>query len=210
MDLTKPIVCENPANNHEEYLTGAVDREARARLKSQRPVCLWLTGLSGAGKSTLAELIEQRLYALGYHSYVLDGDRLRSGLCADLGFSDAARIEQARRTRETARLMVDAGLIVIVATISPFRSERLKTRHAFLPGAFLEIYIDTPLSICEARDAKGLYRKARAGQISDFTGISSPYEPPSDPELTIYGGREHPGVSADRVLNEMRKLQIIL
>ncbi|QIK37917.1 adenylyl-sulfate kinase [Caldichromatium japonicum] len=162
-----------------------VDRLSRARLKHQTPCCLWFTGLSGSGKSTLANLLDQRLHALGRHTYVLDGDNVRHGLNRDLGFTEADRVENIRRVAEVAKLMVDAGLIVLVSFISPFRSERQMARTLFSPGEFIEIYVDTPLEECERRDVKGLYAKARAGLIKNFTGIDSPYEPPEAPELHL-------------------------
>lgn len=165
----------------------AVDKAARARLKGQRPRCLWFTGLSGSGKSTIANRVEQRLNAQGYHTYLLDGDNLRHGLNRDLGFTDEDRVENIRRVIEVARLMVDAGLIVLTAFISPFRAERRLARERFETGEFIEIYVDTPLAVCERRDPKGLYRKARAGQLPRFTGIDSPYEPPQAPELRLDG-----------------------
>ncbi len=162
-----------------------VDKPSRARLKNQTPCCLWFTGLSGSGKSTLASLLDQRLHALGRHTYVLDGDNVRHGLNRDLGFTEADRVENIRRVAEVAKLMVDAGLIVIVSFISPFRSERQMARELFAPGEFIEIYVDTPLEECERRDVKGLYAKARAGLIKNFTGIDSPYEPPELPEIHL-------------------------
>jgi bifunctional enzyme CysN/CysC len=162
-----------------------VTREARAALKLQRPRVLWFTGLSGSGKSTIANLVEKRLLALGRHSYLLDGDNLRHGLSRDLGFSDADRAENIRRVGEVARLMADAGLIVLTAFISPFRAEREMVRGLLPAGEFVEIFVDTPLAVAEARDEKGLYAKARAGLIPEFTGISSPYEPPLAPDIRI-------------------------
>ncbi len=153
-------------------------RLARAALKHQRPCVLWFTGLSGAGKSTIANTLEKRLHALGRHTYMLDGDNIRHGLNKDLGFTDADRVENIRRVAETARLFVDAGLIVMVSFISPFRSERRMARDLFGDGEFIEVFVDTPLALCELRDPKGLYRKARAGLIRNFTGIDSAYEPP--------------------------------
>jgi bifunctional enzyme CysN/CysC len=171
------------ANVHWQHLD--VDKQTRARGKGQRPRCLWFTGLSGAGKSTIANLVERRLSALGYHTYVLDGDNLRHGLNRDLGFTPEARVENVRRVAEVAHLMVDAGLIVLVCVISPFRSEREFARHLFSDEEFVEIFVDTPLEECERRDPKGLYRKARAGEISNFTGIDSPYEAPQTPEIHL-------------------------
>ena len=146
---------------------------------------VWLTGLSGAGKSTLANAVEKVLLAKGMHCYVLDGDNLRHGLNRDLGYSDADRAENIRRVGEVAKLMTDAGLIVLVALISPFRADRRRARELFDPGEFIEVHVSTPLEVCEQRDPKGLYRKARAGDLPDFTGISSPYEAPEAPQLEL-------------------------
>jgi bifunctional enzyme CysN/CysC len=162
-----------------------VNREARARQKGQQGRVVWLTGLSGSGKSTIANLVEKRLHAAGRHTYILDGDNVRHGLNRDLGFTDADRVENIRRVAEVARLMVDAGLIVLVSFISPFRAERRMARELFAEGEFLEVFVDTPLAVAEARDVKGLYKKARDGQLKNFTGIDSPYEPPEHPELHI-------------------------
>ena len=166
---------------HHTHCT-AVDR---ARIKQQRPVCIWLTGLSASGKSTLANALEAQLLDLGRHTYLLDGDNVRHGLNKDLGMSDADRAENIRRVGEVARLMNDAGLIAITAFISPFREDRDKVRALFAPGDFFEVFVDTPLAVCEQRDPKGMYRKARAGQISGFTGIDSPYDAPLNAELCI-------------------------
>ena len=162
-----------------------LDRAHHARVKGQRPAVLWLTGISGAGKSTIANLIEQRLAALGRHTFLLDGDNVRLGLNRDLGFSEADRAENIRRVSELVKLMTDAGLIVITAFISPFRAERQLVREKLPPGEFFEIFIDTPLAQAEARDVKGLYKRARAGLLKNFTGIDSPYERPEHPELRI-------------------------
>jgi bifunctional enzyme CysN/CysC len=162
-----------------------VSREARADQKQQKPAVIWFTGLSGAGKSTIAAALEKRLYSLGMHTYVLDGDNVRHGLNRDLGFTDADRVENIRRVAEVARLMADAGLIVLVSFISPFRTERRMARSLMQPGEFIEVFVDAPLEVCETRDPKGLYRKARRQEISNFTGIASPYEPPENPELRI-------------------------
>lgn len=167
-------------------------QEERARKKAQAPICIWLTGLSGSGKSTIANLLEQRLMAAGKHTYLLDGDNVRHGLNKDLGFSDEDRSENIRRVSEVAKLMVDAGLITIVSFISPFRSERSYARSLFRAGQFQEVYIDTPLALCEERDPKGLYAKARRGLIPSFTGIDSPYEPPLTPELRIATANQDP------------------
>lgn len=170
-------------NVHWQHLD--VDKLMRAQSKGQRPLCLWFTGLSGAGKSTVANLLERRLGALGCHTYLLDGDNLRHGLNRDLGFTPEARVENVRRVAEVSHLMVDAGLVVLVCVISPFRSERQFARGLFDEGEFIEVFVDTPLDECERRDPKGLYRKARAGEIGNFTGIDSPYERPEAPEVHL-------------------------
>ncbi len=162
-----------------------VDKLARARLKLHKPACLWFTGLSGSGKSTIANLLEKRLYVEGRHTYLLDGDNVRHGLNRDLGFTEADRVENIRRVAEVARLMTDAGLLVIVSFISPFQAEREFARSLFEPGDFYEIFVDTPLPTCEERDPKGLYAKVRRGELKNFTGIDSPYESPKAPELRL-------------------------
>ena len=162
-----------------------VDKAARARLKGQKPVLLWFTGLSGAGKSTIANLVEKRLHAMGRHSYLLDGDNVRHGLNRDLGFTEGDRVENIRRVAEVASLMVDAGLIVLTAFISPFRAERAMARSLVAEGEFVEIHVDTPLAVAESRDVKGLYGKARRGELANFTGISSPYEAPEQADLCV-------------------------
>lgn len=164
---------------------GVIGRHERAASLGQQPYCLWLTGLSGAGKSTLSNALEAALHAKGRHVYVLDGDNIRLGLNRDLGFSAADRDENIRRVAEVAKLMVDAGLIVIVAFISPFRAQRDAARLLFERGEFVEVYVDAPFATCEQRDTKGLYAKARQGLLKDFTGLDSPYEPPSAPELHL-------------------------
>ena len=162
-----------------------IDRDAHARLKHQHPRLLWFTGLSGAGKSAIANLVQKKLYALGKHSFLLDGDNIRHGLNKDLGFTDADRVENIRRIGEVAKLMTDAGLIVLTAFISPFRAERRMVREMSQPGEFIEIYVETPLEVAEKRDVKGLYKKARAGELKHFTGIDSPYEQPENPEIRV-------------------------
>ena len=157
----------------------------RAKIKQQAPICLWMTGLSGAGKSTLANALEQEFNKKGKHTYILDGDNLRHGLNSNLGFTETDRNENVRRAAETAKLMVDAGLIVIVGLISPFKKERDWVRSLFQPNQFKEIYISTSLKECEHRDTKGLYEKARQGEVKDFTGIDSPYEAPDNPDIII-------------------------
>jgi len=163
----------------------ALTQTERAKIKQQTPMCLWMTGLSGAGKSTLANALEQELNKQGKHTYILDGDNLRHGLNSDLGFTEADRNENVRRAAAAAQLMVDAGLIVIVGLISPFKKERDWARNLFKDNQFKEIYISTSLHECEQRDVKGLYQKARRGEVKDFTGIDSPYEPPEKAEVII-------------------------
>jgi len=180
-----------------------INREAHARQKNQVPKLLWFTGLSGSGKSTIANLVEKRLHALGKHSFLLDGDNVRHGLNKDLGFTDADRVENIRRVGEVAKLMTDAGLIVLTAFISPFRAERELARAMMPEGEFVEIFVDTPLAAAEARDVKGLYKKARAGEIANFTGISSPYEPPLAPEIRIDTTRMAPEDAAEWIVEQI-------
>jgi adenylylsulfate kinase len=172
----------------------------RAQIKNQKPLTLWLTGLSGAGKSAIANALESALLARGHHTYLLDGDNVRLGLCSDLGFDDKDRSENIRRVAEVAKLMVDAGLIVITAFISPFRNDRAMARHVIGSGTFIEIFVDTPLDECELRDPKGLYGKARAGLIKHFTGIDSPYESPLNPELCVNTLEENVAVIVARII----------
>ena len=192
------------SNLHWQHLD--IDKEVRARSKGQHPQCLWFTGLSGAGKSTIANLLERRLGALGYHTYLLDGDNLRHGLNRDLGFTPEARVENVRRVAEVARLMVDAGLIVLVCVISPFQSEREFARGLFEEGEFAEVFVDTSLEECERRDPKGLYRKARAGEISNFTGIDSPYEAPTAPDVHLYPGEASLEAMVEQLLSKVLQL----
>jgi bifunctional enzyme CysN/CysC len=194
-------------NIHLQHLD--IDKAARARLMGQQPAVLWFTGLSGAGKSTIANLVEKKLYALGHHSYLLDGDNVRHGLIKDLGFTDADRVENIRRVAEVARLMVDAGLIVLTAFISPFRSERALARGLLEEGEFIEVHVDTPLDVAEGRDVKGLYKKARRGELKNFTGIDSPYEPPENPELRVNTVECDAEQAADRVIERLRQLERI-
>jgi bifunctional enzyme CysN/CysC len=170
-------------NIHHQHLD--VAREMHAALKGQKPAVLWFTGLSGAGKSTIANLVEKKLAARGRHTFLLDGDNVRHGLNRDLGFTEADRIENIRRVGEVAKLMADAGLIVLTAFISPFRAERHMVRRMLPEGEFIEVFVDTPLEEAEKRDVKGLYRKARAGELKNFTGIDSPYEPPENAEIHV-------------------------
>ena len=180
-----------------------VTREARAALNSQTAHVLWFTGLSGSGKSTIANLVEKKLHAMGKHTFLLDGDNVRHGLNKDLGFTEADRIENIRRVGEVARLMTDAGLIVITAFISPFRAERDMVRAMIAPGEFVEVFIDTPLDEAERRDVKGLYKKARAGALKNFTGIDSPYEAPENPEIRVDTTREAAEDAAERIVNHI-------
>ncbi|MEK8030699.1 sulfate adenylyltransferase subunit CysN [Ideonella sp. DXS29W] len=186
-----------------------VDKAARAAAKGQRPGVLWFTGLSGAGKSTIANLVEKKLQAMGRHTYLLDGDNIRHGLNKDLGFTEADRVENIRRVSEVARLMVDAGLIVLTAFISPFRSERAMARGLVGESEFIEIHVDTPLNVAEDRDVKGLYKKARRGEIANFTGISSPYEAPERPELRLDTTQMSAEQAADYVIARIRDLGMI-
>jgi bifunctional enzyme CysN/CysC len=165
-----------------------VDRDARARLKHQRPRVVWMTGLPGSGKSTIADAAERRLHALGLHTYVLDGDNVRTGLNKDLGFTPEDRAENVRRVAEASKLMLDAGLVVLVALVSPFRNDRRAAREIFDADDFIEVYVDTPVEICAERDPKGLYAKAASGNLPNMTGVGQGYEVPEDPELILHGG----------------------
>ena len=181
-----------------------VTKEARSQIKNQKPCLLWFTGLSGAGKSTIANLVEKKLLALGKHSYLLDGDNVRHGLNKDLGFTAEDRVENIRRIAEVGKLMIDAGLIVSTAFISPFRSERAMARSLFGEDEFVEIFIDTPLEIAEQRDVKGLYKKARSGQLKNFTGIDSPYEAPEQPDIHIRSAEHTAEQAADLIIEALR------
>ncbi len=194
-------------NVHRQALE--VDREAHARLKGHRPCVVWFTGLSGAGKSTIANLLEQRLHVLGLHTTMLDGDNVRHGLNKDLGFTEEDRIENIRRIAEVARLMVDAGLIVLVSFISPFREERQMARELVEDNQFCEVYVDTPLVVAEERDVKGLYGKARRGELTNFTGIDSPYEPPERPELRIDTTNVALDAAADQILTKLADMGVL-
>lgn len=180
-----------------------LNQAVRAAHKRQRAQCIWFTGLSGSGKSTLANLLEKRLHAEGRHTYLLDGDNLRHGLSRDLGFTVDDRAENVRRVAEVARLMVDAGLIVLVSLISPFRHERHLARALFADGEFVEVFVDTPFTECEKRDVKGLYAKARSGNLKNFTGIDSPYEAPEEPELRVSTTGVSPEGCVERILEVM-------
>jgi bifunctional enzyme CysN/CysC len=181
-----------------------VHKTARAALNGQKPVVLWFTGLSGAGKSTIANLVEKYLHAQGRHTMSLDGDNVRHGLNRDLGFSEADRVENIRRVAEVSKLFVEAGLIVLVSFISPYRAERMLARDCVAEGEFLEIFVDTPVDECRRRDPKGLYRRADAGQIRNFTGVDAPYEAPLDPEIRLPTLSASPEALAERVVHELR------
>ncbi len=181
-----------------------INKEMHSKLKGQKPFVLWFTGLSGSGKSSIANLVEKKLYALGHHTYVLDGDNVRHGLNRDLGFASADRVENIRRIGEVAKLMVDAGLITLVSFISPFRSERQQVRSILEKDEFIEIFVDTPLDVCQQRDVKGLYKKALSGEIKNFTGISSPYEAPLNPELRLLTTEKTPEELADDVIEHLK------
>ena len=193
-------VC--PAPFRERALAGDRRRQGRAGPhKAQRPCLIWLTGLSGAGKSTIANLVERELHRAGHHTYILDGDNVRHGLSKDLGFTDGDRVENNRRVGEVGKLLVDAGLIVIACFISPFRSEREMVRALMQEGEFIEVFVDAPLAVAESRDTKDLYRKARCGELTNLTGVDSPYEPPSDPELRLDTARCSPREAARELLS---------
>jgi len=199
---TLDFALRRAGNVHWQHLD--VDKAARARIKGQQPRVLWFTGLSGAGKSTVANQVEKRLHAQGVHTFLLDGDNVRHGLNRDLGFTDEDRVENIRRVAEVARLMVDAGLVVLVSFISPFRAERQMARERFEDDEFIEVFVDVPLAVAEARDVKGLYRKARAGQIPNFTGIDSPYEAPEAPELHLRADSDSVPAMVEQVLQALR------
>jgi adenylylsulfate kinase len=197
----------DPARNLRRH-EGSVHRADRERLLGQRGAVVWFTGLSGSGKSTVAHALEERLAGHRRLVYVLDGDNVRHGLCADLGFAAADRTENIRRISHVAALLADAGVLVLTAFISPFRADRQKAREV-LGADFLEVFVDAPLATCEARDPKGLYKKARAGQIADFTGISSPYEPPERPELHLRTGDRSLAQSVDDLLAFLRARNLL-
>lgn len=178
-----------------------IDKAARNEQKKHQSKVLWFTGLSGSGKSTLANAVEQALFAMGYNTYILDGDNIRTGLCKDLSFSDADRQENIRRIGEVAKLMSDAGIIVLSAFVSPFKADRDRVRSILPEGDFIEIFVNCPLEVCEQRDVKGLYKKARNGEIKDFTGITSPFEAPLSPSLEIKTAEQDLATSTEAVLN---------
>ena len=184
-----------------------IAREHHAALKNQTPRVLWFTGLSGSGKSTIANAVEKKLALMNRHTFLLDGDNVRHGLNKDLGFSEADRIENIRRIGEVAKLMADAGLIVLTAFISPFRAERKMVRDMLPEGEFVEIFVDTPLEVAEERDVKGLYRKAREGKLKNFTGIDSPYEPPEQPEIRVNTVDMSVDEAADHIIAQILPLK---
>ncbi len=187
----------------------SVDKQFRAELKKQQPAVLWFTGLSGAGKSTVAGALENRLAELGYHTYLLDGDNVRHGLCSDLGFSEQDRRENIRRIGELAKLMADAGLIVLSAFISPHRAERQLVRDLLPEGEFIEVFVNASLDVCEGRDPKGLYRKARAGEIPNFTGIDSEYQIPENPEIDLPAGEKSVDELVDLCIKDLKQRGVI-
>jgi adenylylsulfate kinase len=201
---TQPLTSNNIVWHH-----ATVTRQRREQQNGHRSAILWFTGLSGAGKSTLAHAVEEALHRHGCRTFVLDGDNVRHGLCKDLGFSSTDRVENIRRVGEIAKLFMEAGIIVLTAFISPFRTDRERVRNMAGQDEFLEIYCNTPIEICETRDTKGLYEKARAGQIRDFTGISSPYEIPENPELVVDTGTDELDACVQRVMDEMARRGII-
>ena len=186
-----------------------INKLHRSKIKNQKPCIIWFTGLSGSGKSTVADLLEQKLNKLKKHTFLLDGDNLRHSLNSDLGFSDEDRDENIRRIGHLGALMVDAGLIVIASFISPFKKQRDNTRNLFEKKEFIEVFLDTPIGICEKRDPKGLYRKARSGLIKDFTGIDSVYEKPEDPEIILDGSQKTPEDLSEEIINYLIKNNIL-
>lgn len=201
-------VVDASASKNVAWHHATVTRERRELLNGHRGAILWFTGLSGSGKSTLAHAVEEHLHRMGCRTFVLDGDNVRHGLCGDLGFSDQDRVENIRRTGEVAKLFLEAGVIVLTAFISPFREDREKVRAMVRPGEFIEIYCQCPMEVCEQRDVKGLYKKARAGEISQFTGISSPYEAPDAPELQINTSEETLEDSVQQVISNIARTDI--
>ncbi|MEZ8481639.1 adenylyl-sulfate kinase [Vibrio splendidus] len=209
--MTSPYVTKDNDSVSDDVVwhNATVTHEQRSLQKQQTPVVLWFTGLSGSGKSTVANAVESKLLNLGKHSYLLDGDNVRHGLNKDLGFSDTDRVENIRRIGEVAKLFVDSGTIVLTAFISPFIADREQARALLLPGQFLEVFIDTPLSVCEQRDPKGLYKKARAGEIKHFTGIDSTYEAPLNADIHVETESRSIEACAEVVVNQLAELGYI-
>jgi adenylylsulfate kinase len=205
--MTQPTTP--PSSTNVVWHNATVTRARREAQNGHKGAIIWFTGLSGAGKSTLAHAVEEALHQRGCHTFVLDGDNVRHGLCGDLSFTHEARTENIRRVGEAAKLFVEAGVIVLTAFISPYRDDRQRVRNRVAHGDFIEVYCDSPLQVCETRDVKGLYKKARAGQISEFTGITSPYEIPNNPELIINTGTEELSACVTRVLKEMEHRSLI-
>ncbi|MEZ9699214.1 adenylyl-sulfate kinase [Vibrio sp. 10N.261.46.E12] len=205
--MTTPYQRKNNDSVSDDVVwhNSTVTHQDRVAQKGQKPVILWFTGLSGSGKSTVANAVESKLLQIGNHSYLLDGDNVRHGLNKDLGFSDTDRVENIRRIGEVAKLFVDAGNIVLTAFISPFLSDRQQVRELVTEGEFLEVFVDTPLDVCEARDPKGLYKKARAGEIKHFTGIDSEYQAPVNPEIHLHTAELSIEACADFVVTELEK-----
>jgi adenylylsulfate kinase len=199
----------NTSNQHIQWHESMVSREQRASFNRHKSVILWFTGLSGAGKSTLAHAVEHALFQQGCRTFVFDGDNVRHGLCSDLGFSPEDRVENVRRIGEMAKLFLESGTIALTAFISPYRADRERVRALVAPGDFIEIYCHCPLEICEQRDVKGLYAKARQGVIPNFTGISSPYEAPENPELEINTGSQPLQECVSQIMDFLRKRSII-
>jgi len=203
------LVMSRPKAENLTWHVGEVDREARAAAHGHRGAILWFTGLSGSGKSTIAHRVERMLIERGAFAYVLDGDNVRHGLNSDLGFAPEDRVENIRRIGEVARLFADAGALVVSAFISPYRKDRDRVRALMGPGEFIEVFVDTPLEVCEARDPKGLYKKARSGEMSGLTGLDAPYEPPDEPEIHLKTVNLSVDEAADRVISYLEREKIL-
>src|SRR5687767_9761134 len=206
-DTGRPRPVQDKSENVVRH-AAKVSKRMHTEQKKQKPCVLWFTGLSGSGKSTTANALELQLFQMGFHTHLLDGDNIRHGLNKDLDFSDAGRVENIRRIGEVAKLFIDAGLMVLTAFISPFRSDRSMVRKLVEPGEFIEIYVDAPLEVCEGRDPKGPYKKARAGKIKDFTGIDSPYEAPDEPELVLHSDRMPVQQCVETIIDYLRQQNI--
>ncbi len=207
--MTHPAASGNAKSSNVVWHSGHVTRAERERLNGHRGVVLWFTGLSGSGKSTIAYAVESRLHQLGCHTYVCDGDNIRHGLNGDLGFSPADRVENIRRIAEVAKLLLDAGIVVLTAFISPYRGDRAKARERVPAGDFIEIYCRCPLVVCEQRDVKGMYRRARAGEIKEFTGISAPYEEPEAAELVLDTHRQSQEECVGAIIHYLRQAGVV-